>query len=285
MQPRRQPFCSFVILCQPLYVIFQRIHPHCRHDTGLSHPPSQLLPRPSRQTNKLLIPHQNRTHRSAQPLRQTKGDRIGPFTQFSNTHSQRNRRIEYPRPINMDLNLPSPLVFRQPSDPIHITLLHRHTPEHIMRVLQSHQHRLGIMIVVIPPKRIPQILHIHFSILILLDQLSTHTGQIGISPSFVQIDMRMLPHDHLGRFIIVTMRQNGAQIAHGSRGDEESGGLIEEGSGVSFEGEDGGVFGEDVVSGGGAEGGLEHGGSGGGEGVGAEIGYIAVVVVLGGGGE
>lgn len=78
----------------------------------------------------------------------------------------------------------------------------------------------------------------------------------------------------------MTMRQNGTQIAHGSRGDEESGGLIEEGGGVSFEGEDGGVFGEDVVSGGGAEDGLEHGRGGGGEGVGAEIGYFAVVVVV-----
>src|ERR1017187_915301 len=97
---RKQPRVR-VVLAQPCRHLFQRNQSRrCQH-ARLPHPATQRLAKQPRPRHRRRVAHQHRPHRRAQSLRQREHHRIEPAGQFLYSNSQRGRRIENSRSVQM----------------------------------------------------------------------------------------------------------------------------------------------------------------------------------------
>ena len=141
--PLRQPSRILVIDVQPPRRFLQRNQPRRRDHPRLPHPASKHLPVHASLFNKRARPHNHRTHRRAQALRQAEHHRIHLARHRRHFFPQRRRRIKNPRPVQMHLQ---PSFVSAVANLIYLRRrIHRPAP-HVDRVLQANQRRLRVVI-------------------------------------------------------------------------------------------------------------------------------------------
>ena len=147
----RQPFGIFVIDVQPRGRLLQRDQARGCDHPRLPHAAAEHFPVDACLLHERLRPRNHRSHRRAQPLRQTKHHRI----HFSRHHRyvvpQRGRRVKNPRPIQMHLQ---PHLMRTIANLFHQRRRINRPASHVVRIFQAHQCRLRIVINLWPYDRL-----------------------------------------------------------------------------------------------------------------------------------
>ena len=90
-----------MIVDQPVNHRLERHDSRCSQDAGLSHTSTQLLASTVRLSNESFAATQHGSYRRAQPLAQTKSDRISWFRQYPGGHSLCRSCVENARSIHM----------------------------------------------------------------------------------------------------------------------------------------------------------------------------------------
>src|SRR6266852_5852873 len=147
----RQPLRICMIDMQARRRLLQRNQPRCRDHPGLPHPTAEHLPVNPRPFNKRFAARDHRSHPCAHSLRQAKHHGIHSPRHLRNIFSQRRRRIENPRAVQMHLQIHRMCVVAnlfQLRCPIN-----RPAP-HIHRILQADQRRLRVVVNLRPDPRL-----------------------------------------------------------------------------------------------------------------------------------
>src|SRR6266404_1074595 len=139
----RQPLRIFMIDMQSLRRLLQRNQSRRCDHSGLPHPAAEHLPVNPRPFNKRFAARDHRTHRRAQSLRQAKHHRIYLPHHLRDIFSQRRRRIENPRAVQVHLQFHR---MRVVANLFHLRRRINSSAPHVHRILQADQRRLRVVI-------------------------------------------------------------------------------------------------------------------------------------------